>query len=254
MDKGVFVTNAEPWNPPFVEVGMISISDMNAAPPADLAFITVIKKLQAIEVVEVPSDGSIFTIDLEGDANDYVGKGLSGGTIVVYPSPKSSLVSNENTIIGNTVLYGATSGKLFASGQAGERFAVRNSGSFSIVEGCGAHGCEYMTGGSAIILGSIGDNFGAGMTGGSAFIYSEQPNLLDMMNKENIDTYQKYCDGIGIKLRPHVKTHKIPALAKLQIRAGAVGVTAQKISEAEAIISEGGIDDVLITYLSLIHI
>ena len=85
---------------------------------------------------------------------------LSGGTIVVYPSPKSSLVSNENTIIGNTVLYGATSGKLFACGQAGERFAVRNSGSNSIVEGCGAHGCEYMTGGSAIILGEVGDNFG----------------------------------------------------------------------------------------------
>ena len=98
-------------------------------------------------------------LTVEGDCNDYVGKGLSGGTIVVYPSPKSSIISNENTIIGNTVLYGATSGKLFASGQAGERFAVRNSGSFSIVEGCGAHGCEYMTGGTAIILGEVGDNW-----------------------------------------------------------------------------------------------
>ena len=92
---------------------------------------------------------------VEGDCNDYVGKGLSGGTITVYPSSKNKLISNENTIIGNTVLYGATSGKLFASGQAGERFAVRNSGSLSVVEGCGAHGCEYMTGGTAVILGDV---------------------------------------------------------------------------------------------------
>ncbi len=125
-------------------------------------------------------------LTVEGDCNDYVGKGLSGGTIVVYPSPKSSLVSNENTIIGNTVLYGATSGKLFASGQAGERFAVRNSGSHSIVEGCGAHGCEYMTGGTAIILGEVGDNFGAGMTGGMAFIYDEKNNFENFVNPASI--------------------------------------------------------------------
>ena len=96
-----------------------------------------------------------------GDSNDYVGKGLSGGFIVVKKSTESKLISNENTIIGNTVLYGATSGKLFASGQLGERFAVRNSGAHAIVEGCGAHGCEYMTGGTAVILGEVGDNFGA---------------------------------------------------------------------------------------------
>ncbi len=123
---------------------------------------------------------------VEGDCNDYVGKGLSGGTIVVYPSPKSTLVSNENTIIGNTVLYGATSGKLFASGQAGERFAVRNSGSFSIVEGCGAHGCEYMTGGTAIILGEVGDNFGAGMTGGMAFVYDNNNTFENFVNPTSI--------------------------------------------------------------------
>ena len=87
-------------------------------------------------------------------------------------------------------MYGATAGTLYGAGQAGDRFCVRNSGALAVVEGCGANGCEYMTGGSAIILGSIGDNFGAGMTGGSAFIYSEQTNLLEMMNKENIDTYQ----------------------------------------------------------------
>jgi glutamate synthase (NADPH/NADH) large chain len=123
---------------------------------------------------------------VEGDCNDYVGKGLSGGSIVVYPSSKSKLKSNENTIIGNTVLYGATSGKLYASGQAGERFAVRNSGSLAIVEGCGAHGCEYMTGGTAIILGKIGDNFGAGMTGGMAFVYDKENKFENFVNPSSI--------------------------------------------------------------------
>ena len=125
-------------------------------------------------------------IIVEGDCNDYVGKGLSGGTIVIYPPKNSKFTSKDNAIIGNTVLYGATSGKLFASGQAGERFAVRNSGSLAIVEGCGAHGCEYMTGGTAIILGQIGDNFGAGMTGGMAFVYDKEDNLADFANPSSI--------------------------------------------------------------------
>ena len=136
---------------------------------------------------------------VEGDCNDYVGKGLSGGTIIVYPSSKSKLISNNNTILGNTVLYGATSGKLYASGQAGERFAVRNSGSVSVVEGCGAHGCEYMTGGTAIILGQVGDNFGAGMTGGIAFIYDKKSNFENFVNPSSIiwqpietDYWKKY--------------------------------------------------------------
>jgi glutamate synthase (NADPH/NADH) large chain len=123
---------------------------------------------------------------VEGDCNDYVGKGLSGGTIVVYPSLKSKLISNENTSIGNTGLYGATSGTLYASGQAGERFAVRNSGCLTIVEGCGAHGCEYMTGGTAIILGKVGDNFGAGMTGGMAFVYDRENNFENFVNPSSI--------------------------------------------------------------------
>ncbi len=93
-------------------------------------------------------------LEVFGDANDYVGKGLSGATIVVRPAPSSTLRSNENTIIGNTVLYGATAGALFAAGQAGERFAVRNSGAIAVVEGCGSNGCEYMTGGTAVILGA----------------------------------------------------------------------------------------------------
>ncbi len=123
---------------------------------------------------------------VEGDSNDYVGKGLSGGTIVIRQSDKSKLISNENIIIGNTVLYGATSGKMFASGQAGERFAVRNSGSLAITEGCGAHGCEYMTGGTVVILGPVGDNFGAGMTGGMAFIYDPKNNFENFVNPTSI--------------------------------------------------------------------
>ncbi len=127
-----------------------------------------------------------ISLTVEGDCNDYVGKGLSGGKIIVKKSTKSKLIADQNTIIGNTVLYGATSGKLYASGQAGERFAVRNSGSFAIVEGCGAHGCEYMTGGYAIILGSVGDNFGAGMTGGMAFIYDERKEFENFANPASI--------------------------------------------------------------------
>ena len=107
-------------------------------------------------------------LEVSGDANDYVGKGLSGGTIVVRPPQVSPLKADDNTIIGNTVLYGATDGYLFAAGRAGERFAVRNSGATVGIEGCGACGCEYMTGGVAVILGEIGANFGAGMTGGMA--------------------------------------------------------------------------------------
>ncbi len=125
-------------------------------------------------------------IEVTGDSNDYVGKGLSGGTIVVRPANRASFSSQDNTIIGNTVLYGATSGKLFAAGQAGERFAVRNSGAKVVIEGCGANGCEYMTGGVAVILGSVGDNFGAGMTGGMAFIFDEDGTFEEHVNEESI--------------------------------------------------------------------
>ena len=125
-----------------------------------------------------------------GDANDYVGKGLSGGVIIVRLLASSPLVSNENTIIGNTVLYGATSGKLFAAGQAGERFAVRNSGAEAVVEGCGSNGCEYMTGGLAVILGPVGDNFGAGMTGGISFVYDVDETFAERVNGETL-VYQR---------------------------------------------------------------
>ena len=137
-------------------------------------------------------------IEVQGEANDYVGKGLSGGTIVVRPPMSSHLVAAENTIIGNTVLYGATDGYLFASGRAGERFAVRNSGAKVVVEGCGSNGCEYMTGGVAVILGRIGANFGAGMTGGMAYIYDPEAVAPDLMNLETL--------VIGKVLHPHWQT------------------------------------------------
>ncbi len=125
-------------------------------------------------------------IEVSGDANDYVGKGLSGGTIVVRPPMSSPLVAADNTIIGNTVLYGATDGHLFAAGRAGERFAVRNSGAKVVIEGCGSNGCEYMTGGVAVILGRIGANFGAGMTGGMAYLYDPEGLARDYVNAETL--------------------------------------------------------------------
>ena len=146
-------------------------------------------------------------IEVFGDANDYVGKGLSGGTIVVRPTTSSPLASNENTIIGNTVLYGATGGKLFAAGQAGERFCVRNSAALAVVEGCGSNGCEYMTGGMAAILGSVGDNFAAGMTGGMAFVYDPEEVLQERINGDSV-IYQRIASTHWEeKLRALVEEH-----------------------------------------------
>ncbi len=125
-------------------------------------------------------------LEVFGDANDYVGKGLSGGTIVIRPPRAAPRKSNENTIVGNTVLYGATGGKLFAAGQAGERFAVRNSGAHAVVEGCGSNGCEYMTNGLAVILGPVGDNFAAGMTGGMAFVYDPDDAFDASVNRDTV--------------------------------------------------------------------
>ena len=135
---------------------------------------------------------------LFGDANDYVGKGLSGAKLVILPPKESNLKSDENTIIGNTVLYGATSGKLFASGKAGERFAVRNSGALSVIEGCNSNGCEYMTGGVVVILGKVGDNFAAGMTGGMAFIYDPLSDFEKYINSDSV-VWQKIETEYWIK-------------------------------------------------------
>ena len=126
-------------------------------------------------------------IKLEGDANDYVGKGMAGGRISIFP-PKGSPFQTQNTaIIGNTCLYGATGGKLFAAGTAGERFAVRNSGAFAVIEGAGDHCCEYMTGGVVTVLGKVGHNFGAGMTGGFAYVLDLDNDFVDYYNHELID-------------------------------------------------------------------
>ena len=127
-----------------------------------------------------------ITLEVIGEANDYVGKGLSGGIIIVRPNTSSKLISKNNVIIGNTALYGATKGKLYAAGTAGERFCVRNSGAEAVVEGCDSNGCEYMTGGTVVILGKVGDNFGAGMTGGMAFIYDPTDEFEKYVNPESV--------------------------------------------------------------------
>ncbi len=115
-----------------------------------------------------------MTFLLEGDANDYVGKGLSGGKIIVYPSAKATFVPEDNIIVGNVALYGATSGEAYIRGMAGERFCVRNSGVNAVVESVGDHGCEYMTGGRVVVLGPAGRNFAAGMSGGIAYVLDER--------------------------------------------------------------------------------
>jgi glutamate synthase (NADPH/NADH) large chain len=148
-----------------------------------------------------------IAIEVTGDANDYVGKGLSGGLIALRPDDMFAEAAPQNAIIGNTCLYGATSGKLFAAGLAGERFAVRNSGATTVVEGCGANGCEYMTGGVAVILGAVGENFGAGMTGGMAFVHDPHNGFDRMANPDTIvwqGIASAYWDGV---LRALVEEH-----------------------------------------------
>ncbi|EEX09000.1 glutamate synthase [NADPH] large chain [Ruegeria lacuscaerulensis ITI-1157] len=146
-------------------------------------------------------------LEVSGDANDYVGKGLSGGTIVVRPPQVSPLQADRNTIIGNTVLYGATDGYLFAAGRAGERFAVRNSGAKVVVEGCGSNGCEYMTGGVAVILGDIGANFGAGMTGGMAYLYDPEGKAQLLMNMETLVTCPVTVEHWEMQLKSLIERH-----------------------------------------------
>jgi glutamate synthase (NADPH/NADH) large chain len=128
-----------------------------------------------------------INLQLEGEANDYVGKGLSGGRLSIYPFSNISYVPEQNIIIGNVALYGATSGELFVRGQAGERFAVRNSGATAVVEGLGDHGCEYMTGGEVLVLGETGSNFAAGMSGGLAWVYDTKGTFAGKCNKEMVD-------------------------------------------------------------------
>ena len=140
-----------------------------------------------------------MNLRLYGDANDYVGKGMSGGRIAISPQQESTIVAKRSTIIGNTCLYGATGGELFAAGQAGERFAVRNSGATAVVEAVGYHGCEYMTGGTVLVLGRTGANFAAGMTGGRAYVLDIRGNFerrcnLDQVTVSKLDTDEDSTD------------------------------------------------------------
>ena len=147
---------------------------------------------------------------LEGDSNDYVGKGMAGGKLVIYPPPHSRYASQETAIMGNTCLYGATGGRLYAAGIAGERFAVRNSGAHAVVEGAGDHCCEYMTGGCVTVLGDTGVNFGAGMTGGFAYVLDRQRHFIDRYNSELVEIHRVnsgYMEAYRTHLREIIAEH-----------------------------------------------
>jgi glutamate synthase (NADPH/NADH) large chain len=146
-----------------------------------------------------------ITLRLEGDANDYVGKGLSGGRVIVRPDRSATFVAEEQIIAGNVIGYGATSGEVFLRGRVGERFAVRNSGATLVVEGVGDHGCEYMTGGHVVVLGSTGRNFAAGMSGGVAYVLDLAPQRvnLDMVALEPLGPDDQ--DWLTAILRRHVE-------------------------------------------------
>ena len=149
-----------------------------------------------------------LTLNLEGDTNDYYGKGLSGGKLVIYPPKNRHYCAKDNMIVGNVALYGATSGKVFINGVAGERFAVRNSGAYAVVEGVGEHGCEYMTGGRVVILGSTGKNFAAGMSGGIAYVLDEDNTLYKNLNKQMI-SIEKLESKIDVhELKSMIKEHQ----------------------------------------------
>jgi glutamate synthase domain-containing protein 3 len=143
---------------------------------------------------------------LEGEANDYVGKGMAGGEIAILP-PRSAAFTAPQVIAGNTILYGATGGALFVAGRAGERFAVRNSGASAVVEGVGDHGCEYMTGGTVVILGPTGRNFGAGMTNGLAFIYDEADALPSRANEDIVIERADLNDPDLAEMRELIERH-----------------------------------------------
>lgn len=144
---------------------------------------------------------------LWGEANDYVGKSMAGGEIVLRPPIGARWKTNENYIAGNTMLYGATGGALFAAGRVGERFAVRNSGSVSVVEGVGDHGCEYMTSGTVVVLGWTGQNFGAGMTGGAAFVYDHARTFEHRLNPQLVRMERIADDADDLRVRELVRRH-----------------------------------------------
>ena len=148
-----------------------------------------------------------LTLELVGDSNDYFGKGLSGGKLIVYPPKGSTFKQDEDIIIGNVALYGATSGKAFINGVAGERFCVRNSGAIAVVEGVGDHGCEYMTGGRVVVLGTTGKNFAAGMSGGIAYVMDEDNDLYMRVNKEMVSMSEITNKYDVIELKDMIQEH-----------------------------------------------
>ncbi|MDQ1362231.1 MAG: glutamate synthase large chain, partial [Pseudomonadota bacterium] len=148
------------------------------------------------------------SIEVEGDANDYVGKGLSGGRVVVYPPKNSSFIAEDNIIVGNVCLYGATGGEAYFRGIAAERFCVRNSGARAVVEGIGDHGCEYMTGGRAVILGPVGRNFAAGMSGGIAYVWDQHGNFSTRCNPEMVDLETVNADEDIVELKAMIEKHQ----------------------------------------------
>jgi glutamate synthase (NADH) len=149
-----------------------------------------------------------ITLELEGDSNDYVGKGLSGGKIIVYPPRNSSFNPEDNIVIGNVALYGATKGEAYFNGMAAERFCVRNSGAQAVVEGIGDHGCEYMTGGTVVILGKTGRNFAAGMSGGIAYVYDVDGKFRSHYNNELVDLYHVEEEDDVIILKMMIEQHR----------------------------------------------
>jgi glutamate synthase (ferredoxin) len=148
-----------------------------------------------------------MSLSLEGDANDYMGKGLSGGKLAVFPPPNSSFVAEDNIIVGNVALYGATSGEAYIRGMAGERFCVRNSGANAVVEAVGDHGCEYMTGGRVVVLGATGRNFGAGMSGGIAYVLDDGGDFGTRVNSQMVNLERLVDEAEITDVRRMIERH-----------------------------------------------
>jgi glutamate synthase domain-containing protein 3 len=195
-------------------------------------------------------------LTLVGDANDYVGKGLSGGVLAIRPPRDAAFAAEENVIVGNTVLYGATSGRAFIRGLAGERFAVRNSGASAVVEGVGDHGCEYMTGGRVVVIGSTGRNFAAGMSGGIAYVVDFDPAACNTQSVDLEPLQPADGDEVRSLLEEHlertgstvaaalladweparftkVMPHDLKAVLDLPLSAGGIGFVTRETEEAE---------------------
>jgi glutamate synthase (NADPH) large chain len=162
-----------------------------------------------------------ITLALEGDSNDYIAKGLSGGKIIVYPPREATFVAEQNILVGNVVLYGATSGEAYFRGLAGERFAVRNSGALAVVEGVGDHGCEYMTGGRVVVIGPMGRNFAAGMSGGIAYVLDEASDFKTRCNPGMVDLEPvvdtEDVEWIKDLLARHIRHTQSPVAARLLV-------------------------------------